>query len=122
MVVGNDVGIAVLWLVDLEVGVVPGELLTWFDGLILLGELEVVRCLQHLNVLTEPLNGDGRVADHCWKRVWKKLFSGNIPVSKRRSTTVSKRKKFLFMFNVHTGTNITNFPEPELLEIGCQTA
>lgn len=33
VVVGNHVGISVLWFVDLQVGVLPGELLTGVDGL-----------------------------------------------------------------------------------------
>lgn len=33
MVVGNHIGVSVLWLVDLEVGVLPRELLTGVDGL-----------------------------------------------------------------------------------------
>lgn len=33
MVVSNNVGIAVLWLVDLQVGVLPCELLAWINGL-----------------------------------------------------------------------------------------
>lgn len=33
MVVGDDVGVSVLWFVDLQVGVLPGELLTRVDGL-----------------------------------------------------------------------------------------
>lgn len=33
MIVGNDVGVAVLWLVDLQVGVLPRELLPGVDGL-----------------------------------------------------------------------------------------
>lgn len=33
MVVGDDVCIAVLWLVDLQVGVFPGELLARINGL-----------------------------------------------------------------------------------------
>lgn len=33
VVVGDDVGVAVLWFVDLQVGVLPGELLTRVDGL-----------------------------------------------------------------------------------------
>lgn len=33
MVVGDDVCIAVLWLVDFHVGVLPGKLLARIDGL-----------------------------------------------------------------------------------------
>lgn len=33
MVVGNNICIAVLWLVDLQVGVLPGELLSWINRL-----------------------------------------------------------------------------------------
>jgi len=33
MVIGNDVGIAVLWFIDLQVGVLPRELLTGVNGL-----------------------------------------------------------------------------------------
>lgn len=33
VVVGNDVRVAVLWLVDLLVGVLPGELLSWVNRL-----------------------------------------------------------------------------------------
>lgn len=33
MVVGDHVGVAVLWFVDLQVGVLPRELLTRVDGL-----------------------------------------------------------------------------------------
>lgn len=33
MVVSNNVGITVLWLVDLQVGVLPCELLAWINGL-----------------------------------------------------------------------------------------
>lgn len=33
VVVGNDVGVAVLWFVDLQVGVLPCELLTGIDRL-----------------------------------------------------------------------------------------
>lgn len=33
MIVGNDVCIAILWLVDLHVGVLPGKLLAWINGL-----------------------------------------------------------------------------------------
>lgn len=33
VVIGDDVGVAVLGLVDLQVGVLPGELLSWIDGL-----------------------------------------------------------------------------------------
>lgn len=33
MVVGDDVGVSVLWFVDLQVGVLPRELLTRVDGL-----------------------------------------------------------------------------------------
>lgn len=33
MVVGNDVCIAVLWLVDLQVRMFPGKLLPWINGL-----------------------------------------------------------------------------------------
>ena len=33
VVVGNHICIAVLWLVDLQVGVLPGELLSWINGL-----------------------------------------------------------------------------------------
>lgn len=33
MVVGDDVCIAILWLVDLHVGVLPGKLLAWINGL-----------------------------------------------------------------------------------------
>lgn len=33
VVVGNNVCIAVLWLVDLQVGVLPGELLSWINRL-----------------------------------------------------------------------------------------
>lgn len=33
VVIGDDVGVAVLGFVDLQVGVLPGELLSWIDGL-----------------------------------------------------------------------------------------
>lgn len=33
VIVGNDVSVAVLWFVDLQVGVLPCELLTGVDGL-----------------------------------------------------------------------------------------
>lgn len=33
MIIGNDVSVAVLWFVDLQVGVLPCELLTGVDGL-----------------------------------------------------------------------------------------
>ena len=33
VVVGDDVGVAVLWFVDLQVGVLPGELLSRVNGL-----------------------------------------------------------------------------------------
>lgn len=33
VIVGNDVSVAVLWFVDLQVGVLPCELLTRVDGL-----------------------------------------------------------------------------------------
>lgn len=33
VIIGNDVSIAVLWFVDLQVGVFPRELLTRVDGL-----------------------------------------------------------------------------------------
>lgn len=33
VIIGNDVSIAVLWFVDLQVGVLPCELLTGVDGL-----------------------------------------------------------------------------------------
>lgn len=33
MIVGDDVSIAVLGLVHLQVGVLPGKLLTWVNGL-----------------------------------------------------------------------------------------
>lgn len=33
VVVGNDVCIAILWLVDFHVGVLPGKLLAWINGL-----------------------------------------------------------------------------------------
>lgn len=33
VVVGNNICIAVLWLVDLQVGVLPGELLSWINRL-----------------------------------------------------------------------------------------
>lgn len=33
VVIGNDVCIAILWLVDFHVGVLPGKLLAWIDGL-----------------------------------------------------------------------------------------
>ena len=37
VVVGNNIGIAVLWLVDLHVGVLPGELLSWINRLLPMG-------------------------------------------------------------------------------------
>lgn len=33
VIIGNDVSVAVLWFVDLQVGVFPRELLTGVDGL-----------------------------------------------------------------------------------------
>lgn len=33
VIIGNDVSVAVLWFVDLQVGVLPCELLTRVDGL-----------------------------------------------------------------------------------------
>lgn len=33
VIIGNDVSVAVLWFVDLQVGVLPCELLTGVDGL-----------------------------------------------------------------------------------------
>lgn len=33
VVIGDDVGVAVLGFVDLQVGVLPGKLLSWIDGL-----------------------------------------------------------------------------------------
>ena len=33
VVVGDDVSVAILWLVDLHVGILPGELLARIDGL-----------------------------------------------------------------------------------------
>lgn len=33
VVIGDDVGVSVLGLVDLQVGMLPGELLSWIDGL-----------------------------------------------------------------------------------------
>lgn len=33
VVIGDDVGVTVLGFVDLQVGVLPGELLSWIDGL-----------------------------------------------------------------------------------------
>lgn len=33
VIIGNDISIAVLWFVDLQVGVLPRELLTGVDGL-----------------------------------------------------------------------------------------
>lgn len=33
VVIGNNICIAVLWLVDLQVGVLPGELLSWINRL-----------------------------------------------------------------------------------------
>ena len=33
MVIGNDVGVTIFGFVHLQVGVLPGELLTWINGL-----------------------------------------------------------------------------------------
>lgn len=43
---------------------IPRELLSWLDRLVLLRELEVVGGLQGLDVISEAVNGDGRVGDH----------------------------------------------------------
>lgn len=34
VIIGDDVCIAVLWLVDFHVGVLPGKLLAWINGLL----------------------------------------------------------------------------------------
>lgn len=68
MVVGDDVGIAVLGLVHLQVGVVPRELLAGLNALVLLGEFEVVVGLEAVNVLSKSFDGDGWMADHGYNR------------------------------------------------------
>lgn len=92
MVVGDDIGIAVLGLIHFQVGVLPRKLLARVDGLwetggrrcqggrlwapggwemreglahlILLGELEAVVGLESFSVLCHVPDGDGRVAEH----------------------------------------------------------
>lgn len=49
MVVGNHVGISVLWFVDLEVGVLPRELLTGVDGLRSRGKFVIASVLYYAN-------------------------------------------------------------------------
>lgn len=106
VVVGDDVGVAVLGLVHLQVGVLPCELLArvnglrgkgrrgghrgcrgalgaWEDGrrgpahLVLLGELEAVVGLEAFRVLRHVRDGDGRVAEHACGRADPAVQAGH---------------------------------------------
>jgi len=65
VVVGDHVGVAVLGLVDVEVGRVPRELLARLDRLVLVREAHSIVRLQLVDVLREVSSCDRRMTDHC---------------------------------------------------------
>jgi len=64
MIVGCDIGIAILRFIVLQIGVVPGELLARLNALVLLRELLIVVGFEAFDMVGELRNGYGRMGDH----------------------------------------------------------
>lgn len=56
VVIGDDVGVAVLGFVDLQVGMLPGELLSWIDGLQEEKEKKSLKAMLHYNTISVNAN------------------------------------------------------------------
>ena len=64
MIVGDDVGVSIFGFIHFQIGIVPSELLSRFDGFVFLGELGVVVGFEQVHVIGEVFDEDRRMRRH----------------------------------------------------------